>query len=62
LQTVLGLVYGMGLVLTGDEIREQDNALIILNHPTRLQIVLWIKIIKDLKLNCIRTSRVRIRI
>ena len=34
-QTLLELVFGMGLVLTGDEIREQDNALIILNHPTR---------------------------
>jgi hypothetical protein len=35
MKTVLELVFGLGLVLTGDDIRGHEDAIIILNHPTR---------------------------
>jgi len=34
--TVLELVYGVEIVLTGDAIRPTDDALMVLNHPTRM--------------------------
>ena len=39
-QSLLQVVYGVKLVLTGDDLQHNEHALIVLNHPTRSGIVL----------------------
>ena len=41
-QSLLQVVYGVRLVLTGDDLLHNENALIVLNHPTRYDsMIVW---------------------